>query len=129
VCVDISGALFALLLCGAGVNLMSLIGIIVMCGIVINDSILKVDTINKYRRNGISILRAILMGGTRRLKPIIMTSLTTILAIMPFLVRGSIGADLQYPLSVALIGGMILGTLVSLFLVPMFYYEIYRRRR
>ncbi len=129
VCVDISGALFALLLCGAGVNLMSLIGIIVMCGIVINDSILKVDTINRYRRNGISILRAIMMGGTRRLKPIIMTSLTTILAIMPFLVRGSIGADLQYPLSVALIGGMILGTLVSLFLVPMFYYEIYRRRR
>jgi multidrug efflux pump subunit AcrB len=58
-----------------------------------------------------------------------MTSLTTILAIAPFLVRGDMGSDLQYPLSVALIGGMILGTLVSVFFIPIFYYEIYRKRK
>ncbi|MEG0518061.1 MAG: efflux RND transporter permease subunit [Bacteroidales bacterium] len=125
--VDLCGAFFALWICGSGINLMSLIGIVVMCGIVINDSILKVDTINHLRKDGYSLLRAIMLAGSRRLKPILMTSLTTILAIAPFLVRGDMGSDLQFPLSVALIGGMILGTAVSIFFIPVFYYEIYRR--
>ncbi len=125
--IDLFGALFALWICGAGINLMSLIGIVVMCGIIINDSILKVDTINRLRREGCSLLKAILLAGKRRLKPILMTSLTTILAIAPFLVRGDMGSDLQYPLSLALIGGMVFGTLVSIFYIPLFYYEIYRR--
>lgn len=127
--VDLFGAFFTLWICGAGINLMSLIGIVVMCGIIINDSILKVDTINRLRKEGYSLTRAILTGGARRLKPILMTSLTTILAIAPFLVRGNMGADLQFPLSLALIGGMVFGTLVSLFFIPVFYYEIYRRRK
>ncbi|MDD2595148.1 MAG: efflux RND transporter permease subunit [Bacteroidales bacterium] len=126
---DFFGALFALLLCGSGINLMSLIGIVVMCGIVINDSILKVDTINQLRKSGLHLIHAIMLAGSRRLKPIIMTSLTTILAIAPFLIRGDMGSDLQFPLSVALIGGMILGTVVSIFFIPVLYYEIYRRRR
>ena len=107
---------------------MSLIGIVVMAGIVINDSILKVDTINRLRRSGASLLRAILLGGRRRLRPILMTSLTTIGAVAPLLIRGSMGADLQFPLSVALIGGLAVGTLVSLLFVPLFYHEIYRKR-
>lgn len=125
--VDMFGALFLLWILGAGINLMSLIGLVVMSGIIINDSILKVDTINRLRRNGLGLLRAILTAGKRRLKPILMTSLTTILAIAPFLVRGDMGSDLQFPLSVALIGGMLLGTLVSIFYIPLLYYEIYRR--
>lgn len=124
---DLSGALLALWICGAGINIMSMIGIVVMCGIIINDSILKVDTINRLRRK-YSLVRAIVVGGKRRLSPIIMTSLTTILAIAPFLVRGNMGADLQFPLSVALIGGMILGTCVSIFFIPVLYYNIYRKR-
>lgn len=128
VAVDFFGALLALWIAGSSINLMSLIGIIVMAGIVINDSILKVDTINRLRREGMPLLRAILVGGRRRLKPILMTSLTTIGAIAPFLIRGSMGADLQFPLSVALIGGMVVGTLVSLLFVPLFYYELYRRK-
>ncbi|MBQ3174375.1 MAG: efflux RND transporter permease subunit [Bacteroidales bacterium] len=127
--VDLFGALFLLWICGSGINLMSLIGIVVMCGIIINDSILKVDTINSLRRQGYGLLRAVMLAGNRRLKPIIMTSLTTILAIAPFLVRGDMGSDLQYPLSVALIGGMILGTIVSVFFIPILYYEIYRKRK
>lgn len=127
--VDLCGALFLLWICGSGINLMSLIGIVVMCGIVINDSILKVDTMNRLRKEGYSLLRAIMLAGARRLKPILMTSLTTILAIAPFLVRGDMGSDLQFPLSVALIGGMVLGTIVSIFFIPVFYYEIYRRSR
>lgn len=125
--VDMFGALLLLWILDAGINLMSLIGLVVMSGIIINDSILKVDTINRLRKNGYGLLRAILTAGKKRLKPILMTSLTTILAIAPFLVRGDMGSDLQFPLSVALIGGMLLGTLVSIFYIPLLYYEIYRR--
>ncbi len=127
--VDVVGAFFALWLVGSSINLMSMIGIIVMCGIVINDSILKIDTINRLRQDGYGLLRAILTGGARRLTPIIMTSLTTILAVAPFLFTGNLGSDLQFPLSVALIGGMILGTIVSVFFVPVLYYQIYKKRR
>lgn len=127
--VDLFGALFFLWIFGSGINIMSLIGIVVMCGIIINDSILKVDTINKLRAEGYGLLRAVIVAGARRLKPILMTSLTTILAIAPFLVRGDMGSDLQYPLSVALIGGMILGTFVSILFIPIFYYELYRKRQ
>ncbi len=125
---DLFGALLVLWVFGSSLNLMSLIGIVVMCGIVINDSILKVDTINKLRRGGYSIKRAIFEGGRRRLKPIIMTSLTTILAVAPFLVRGDMGSDLQFPLSLALIGGMVVGTFVSIFFVPLVYYDIYKNK-
>lgn len=127
--IDIFGALAVLWIFGASINLMSLIGIVVMCGIVINDSILKVDTINQLRKQGYRMIHAIFEAGRRRLKPIIMTSLTTILAIAPFLVRGDMGSDLQYPLSLALIGGMVIGTLVSVFFIPIAYYEIYRDRK
>ena len=124
---DIFAAMLALKLFGESLNLMSMIGIVVMCGIVINDSILKVDTINRLRTSGMSLKRAIMEAGRRRLKPIIMTSLTTILAIAPFLVKGDMGSDLQYPLSLALIAGMVVGTLVSVFFVPIAYYAIYRK--
>ena len=129
VLVDIFGAMVFLWLFGSGLNLMSMIGIVVMSGIVINDSILKVDTINRLRKEGYSLLKAVMTGGARRLKPIIMTSLTTILAIAPFLIRGDMGSDLQYPLSLALIGGMIMGTIVSVFFIPLFYYNIYKTRK
>ncbi len=129
VLVDIFAAMVFLWLFGSGLNLMSMIGIVVMSGIVINDSILKVDTINRLRKEGYSLLRSIMTAGSRRLKPIVMTSLTTILAIAPFLVRGDMGSDLQYPLSLALIGGMFVGTIVSLFFIPLFYYNIYKERK
>lgn len=129
VLVDIFGALFILWIFGSGINIMSMIGIVVMCGIVINDSILKVDTINRLiKEDGYSLLRAIFTGGSRRIKPILMTSLTTILAVAPFLVRGDMGSDLQFPLSLALIGGMVFGTIVSVFFIPILYYQIYKKR-
>lgn len=129
IAVDLFGALFLLWVCGSSINIMSMIGIIVMCGIVINDSILKVDTINRLRKSGYHLKRAIMMAGNRRLKPIIMTSLTTILAIAPFLITGNLGADLQFPLSLALIGGMIVGTIVSVYFIPLAYYYIYKNRK
>lgn len=136
VIIDVAIVLLALLVCGESLNIMSMIGIIVACGIVINDSILKVDTINRlYRRSqagacrgNMPLLRAVMTAGHQRLKPIVMTSLTTVLAIVPFLHRGDMGSALQYPLSFAIITGMTAGTLVSLFLVPLMYYLIYRKK-
>ena len=124
--IDIFGALAVLWLCGATINLMSMIGLVVICGIVINDSILKIDTINRLRRSGLGLKHAVMEAGHRRLKAIVMTSLTTILSVCPFLSRGSMGSDLQYPMSVVIIAGMTIGTVVSLLFVPMVYYEIYR---
>ena len=127
--VDVFFVVAALWLLGESVNVMSMIGIVVMSGIIINDSILKIDTINRLRLGGMSLLRAIMMAGHNRLKPIIMTSLTTMLAILPFLHRGDMGSALQYPLSLTIIVGMGIGTMVSLFMVPLFYYLIYKNRK
>ncbi len=122
--IDLFGAFLLLMVFGEGINIMSAIGIIVMIGIIINDSILKIDTINKLMDSGYSLLRAIFEAGKRRLKPIIMTSLTTILAMLPFLFQHGMGAELQKPLALAIIGGMTIGTLVSLYVIPMLYYML-----
>lgn len=124
--IDIFGAFLFLKIFGATINLMSLIGIIVMSGIVINDSILKIDTVNQLRAKGYSLIHALIEAGHRRLKPILMTSLTTILALVPFLFTSGLGSDLQRPLSLAIIGGMIIGTLISLYFIPLFYYYLKR---
>ncbi len=126
--IDLFGAFLALKLGGSGINLMSMIGMIVMSGIIINDSILKIDTMNQLRSQGYSLMHALVEAGHRRLKPILMTSLTTILALVPFLFTTGLGSDLQRPLALAVIGGMTLGTLVSLYLVPLVYYYLKRNR-
>lgn len=120
--IDLSGVIVILFIFRQSLNLMSLIGIIMMSGIVINDSILKIDTYNRLRKNGNSILKTIIEGGRLRVRPIVMTSLTTILAILPLLFSSGMGADLQTPLSIVLVGGMFLGTLFSLFGLPLVYY-------
>ena len=113
---------------GLSINLMSMIGLVVISGIVINDSILKIDTINRMRKAGYALRQAVTEASSRRMKAIIMTSLTTILAVCPFLSRGNMGDDLQYPMSIVIIVGMTVGTLVSLFVLPALYYSIYRRK-
>ena len=133
VVVDIALVLLAVWMAGESLNIMSMIGMVVMCGIIINDSILKVDTINRIYRSVSqpqkhTLLKAIMVAGHRRLMPIVMTSLTTILAIAPFLHRGDMGSALQFPLSFAIIVGMMVGTMVSLFFVPLVYYMLYRKR-
>ena len=79
------------------------------------------------RRAGVALRTAVVEASGRRMKAIIMTSLTTILAVSPFLNRGSMGDDLQYPMSLVIIVGMTVGTLVSLFVLPALYYSIYRK--
>ncbi len=126
--IDVCIVLLVLWAMGESINIMSMIGLVVMSGIIINDSILKVDTINHlYRRSEhASLLRSVVVAGHRRLKPIVMTSLTTILALLPFLTRGDMGSALQFPLSVTIVVGMITGTMVSLFFVPLLYFILYR---
>ena len=125
--IDIAFALTSLWLFGHTLNLMSAIGIIVTCGIVVNDSILKIDSINELRKTGTPLFEAIHTAGIRRLRPIIMTSLTTIMAMVPLLFSSDMGSELQKPLAIAMIGSMLLGTLVSLFIIPLIYWFIYRR--
>jgi len=129
VVIDIAASLAALWLFGVSINLMSLIVLVVICGIVVNDSILKVDTINKLIAGGMECTEAIHLAGHRRLKAIIMTSVTTVLAVVPFLSRGNMGDDLQYPMALVIIVGMIVGTCVSLFYVPAVYAAIFRKKR
>ena len=125
--IDIAFALTSLWLFGHTLNLMSAIGIIVTCGIVVNDSILKLDSINELRKAGTPLMEAIHTAGVRRLRPIIMTSLTTIMAMVPLLFSHDMGSELQKPLAIAMIGSMLLGTLVSLYIIPLIYWFIYRK--
>lgn len=124
--IDFAGAFFMLWIFGISINIMAMIGIVVMSGIIINDSILKIDTINNLRKSH-SLTEAIKKGGHRRIRPIIMTSLTTIFALFPFLFSTGMGAELQLPLALTVIGGMIIGTFVSLYFIPLCYWFIYSK--
>ncbi|MDR1887399.1 MAG: efflux RND transporter permease subunit [Prevotellaceae bacterium] len=126
--IDITFALGLLIVTGNSLNLMSAIGLVVTSGIIINDSILKVDVMNQLRKEGYSLMNAIHEAGRRRLKAIIMTSLTSIVCMVPLLFTSDLGSQLEKPLAIATIGGMIMGTPVSLFVVPMVYWWIYRKK-
>lgn len=125
--IDIGGALLLLWLFGESINIMAVIGIIVMCGVIINDSILKIHTINLLQKQGFSTEEAIKKGGKLRIKPIVMTSLTTILALVPFLFMNGLGATLQKPLALTVIGGMIIGTFISLYFIPLAYSFLHKQ--
>jgi len=127
--ISLSAAVLVLYLFHASLNVMSMIGLITICGIMINDSILKIDTINQFRKiPGKSLLSAIHDAGKTRLNSIVMTSMTTILSVAPFLFGDDIGSVLQKPLSLTILGGMIIGTLVSLFFIPLIYWWYYNKK-
>jgi multidrug efflux pump subunit AcrB len=126
--IDIAGALILIVIWGCTINIMTMVGIIVMSGVIINDSILKVDTINNLRREGLGLIEAIYTGGSRRLKPIIMVALSSLVSTMPMLWGSGMGSELQLPMALALIGGLVIGTPVSLFFIPLAYWYIYKGR-
>jgi multidrug efflux pump subunit AcrB len=126
--IDVCASLGLLLLLGHSLNLMSAIGIVVSCGIIINDSILKVDVMNQLRREGYPLLDAIHEAGRRRMKAIIMTSLTSIVCMLPLFFGHDMGSELEKPLAIAIIGGMLIGTPVSLFVVPLAYWKLYKTK-
>ncbi len=125
--VDIAAGLLLLFLSGHSLNIMSAIGLVVTCGVVVNDSILKVNVINDLRSGGTELKTAIHEAGRRRLRAIVMTSLTSIFAMVPILFSFDIGSEMQKPFAIAMIGSMVVGTLYSLFIVPLLYWYVYRR--
>ncbi|MDF2158655.1 efflux RND transporter permease subunit [Algoriphagus sp. CAU 1675] len=127
----IGGAFFVIWLAGATLNVMSAIGLVVMLGIMVNDAILKIDTINRLRKEFgereegsplENLELALHKAGQIRLKPILMTSITTILALIPIIFSAGLGADLQRPLVYSVIGGLTIGTLTALYFVPLAYW-------
>jgi hydrophobic/amphiphilic exporter-1 (mainly G- bacteria), HAE1 family len=115
------GAIAALVISGQGLNTMSLIGVVILVGIVVNDSIVKVDFINQARQKGMELRPAILEAGRVRLRPIIMTTVTTVLGLLPMAFGLGRGADLRAPLAIAVIGGLLVATALTLIVVPVVY--------
>ena len=104
----------ALAAAGLGINTMSLIGVVILVGIVDNDAIVKIDFIQQARAGGASVRAAILEAGRARLRPILMTTATTVLGLLPMALGFGRGADLQAPLAIAVIGGLLVATLLTL---------------
>lgn len=119
----LAGAVWALYLAGDTLNVLSAIGMVVLIGLLDNDSILKIDTMNRGRAT-LSLLDAIRQAGLRRLKSQMMTYLTTVLGLLPILFSGGLGAELQRPLALSVIGGMTVGVLVSWTVIPLLYWFI-----
>ena len=115
------GAILALALTGQGLNTMSLIGIVILVGIVVNDSIVKVDFINQARARGKGLRAAIMEAGEVRLRPIVMTTVTTVLGLLPMALGIGRGADLRAPMAISVIGGLLVATALTLIVVPVVY--------
>ena len=118
------GAIVIFFVLGMPLNIMAYIGIIMLVGIAVNDSIILVDAINQLRRDGAALDEAILDAGQRRIRPIIMTSLTTILALLPLTFGYGDSASLRAPMALAVIGGLVTSTILTLVVIPCAYYVI-----
>lgn len=116
------GCIYAFLLSGASLNMMAFIGIIMLAGIAVNNSILLVDAANKLKAEGLSLREAVKAAAQQRIRPIIMTSLTTILALLPMIFGFGEGASLRSPMALAVIGGLFTSTLMTLVVIPCVYY-------
>lgn len=115
------GAILALFLTRQGLNTMSLIGVVILVGIVVNDAIVKVDFIVQARTRGASIRDAVLEAGRVRLRPIVMTTVTTVLGLFPMALGIGRGADLRAPLAISVIGGLLVATALTLLVVPVVF--------
>ena len=115
------GAVLALLLTGSIINVVVLIGLIVLAGIVVNNAIVLIDRINQLREGAARLEDAILAGAAERLRPILMTTLTTILGLLPLALAQGQGAELRAPLAITIIGGLSVATLLTLFVIPVVY--------
>ncbi len=115
------GAIWALALCGTSLNIISGIGFVVLTGIVVNDDIIKIDFINQNRRQGMGVREAILDASRKRFRPIVITTLTTMLGVLPMALARGHGAEMQYPMALVIMGGLFSGTFLTLILIPVFY--------
>ena len=116
-----SGVFIILYLSGHTLNVMSMIGAIMLIGIVVKNGIVLIDYISLNRERGMSIRRAVIDGGESRLRPVVMTTLTTILGMVPMAVGSGQGAEMWRPMGTAVIGGLTFSTILTLLFVPVLY--------
>ena len=116
-----TGGFLALLLCGMEVSVISLIGFVMLTGIIVNNGIVLVDYINQLRLEGMERQEAIVEAGLTRMRPILMTTITTVLGLLDMALRKSPGTALMKPVAVVCIGGLLYATLMTLFVVPCIY--------
>ena len=117
----IIGAMFALFITGAGLSMIGLIGVIFLLGLVTKNAILLVDFIKNRRHDGMDRTEAILEAGLVRLRPIMMTTLAMILGMMPSALDSGTGSELRQPMAIAIIGGLISSTMLTLLVIPVIY--------
>jgi multidrug efflux pump subunit AcrB len=123
------GAFTLLLVTGTPLGVAALIGILMLIGIVVTNAVVLMDLVNQYREQGLSVADAVVEGGRRRLRPILMTALATIFALLP-MALGITGAGgfISQPLAVVVIGGLLSSTLLTLVLIPVLYTMVETRR-
>ena len=117
----LSGVIIALLISGEDLNVMSMIGAIMLIGIVVKNGIVLVDYINMNRERGMTVLTAVVNGGKSRLRPVVMTTLTTILGMVPMATGTGQSSEMWRPMGVAVIGGLTVSTILTLVFVPTMY--------
>lgn len=116
-----TGGFLALLICGMEVSVISLVGFVMLTGIIVNNGIVLVDYINQLRMEGMPRREALLEAGKTRIRPILMTTITTVLGLVDMAVRKTMGTTLMQPVAVVCIGGLLYATLMTLFVVPCIY--------
>jgi HAE1 family hydrophobic/amphiphilic exporter-1 len=125
--VGIMGAVATLFITGQSINIISLIGMIALLGISVNDAIVKVATIRRLRSDGMGGREAIMEASALRFRPIVMTTVTTVLAMVPMGLGLGTGEQMQRPLAIAIIGGLSIATFLTLFLTPVVYEMLHRK--
>ena len=123
-----TGGFLGLYLSGSEVSIIALIGFVMLSGVIVNNGIVLVDYINQLRESGMEKREAILEAGRTRLRPVLMTALTTILALSTMVFGNDMGAEMGRPMAVVTIGGLIYGTLLTLIVVPCIY-DIFMRKK
>jgi multidrug efflux pump subunit AcrB len=116
-----TGGFIAILLCGMELSVVSLIGFVMLVGIIVNNGIVLVDCINQLREEGMERREAIVEAGKTRMRPILMTTITTVLGLIQMAISNNAGTALMRPIAIACIGGLVYATLMTLFVVPCIY--------
>ncbi len=117
----ISGVILAMALTGGTLNIMSFIGLIMLVGIVVKNGIVLVDYINLNRERGMGIIRSVVAGGKSRLRPVLMTTATTVLGMLPLALSQSEGSEMWRPMAITVIGGLTVSTILTLLVIPVLY--------
>lgn len=123
-----TGGFLAIVITGTTLNVVSFIGLIMLMGVVVNNAIIMIERITQFTQDGMDPFTAIVEGTKSRVRPILMTTLTTVMALLPLALGLGSGADLMQPLGIVVIGGLTLGTLVTLVFIPVMYALIRRIR-